>query len=112
MPKNDVENFEGWTVEQVLRKLKEVGSSFEEKGVVKNHLDFRCNNAPSIRDVVALANENSSVRCSGNIVYKPREDFGVYLEGFTIRLEGIFNVYALLRRYGNADIMKVTFWWD
>ncbi len=109
---NDIKRFDNKTREEILQAIVEYGDP--------SNLKEAQNSSPTTQEMLDLA-DKYNITFEGYIVLKPREDWRVSLEGFTIYGVSAEGGLTLLEEY-DADekshekhedgTFDLRFWWD
>jgi hypothetical protein len=112
---NDYESFEGLSKSAVLGMLPQFGSP--------TNLTDTQNSSPTFTELVDLEKLfGDDISYEGYIIKKPREDYRVSIEGFTVKNISADEILMLQLRCPDADectweknpddTYNVRFWWD
>lgn len=113
-----IERFKDWSKKQVLDKHGEIGYYEGEEAF----LNSTQNLSPTVRDLLNLAEEQDGlVGFDGYVVHRPRSDFRVRVDGFSVRGLDARKLGRLLIRFYEANDISIErdamgfsarFWWD
>ena len=112
-------SFEGLTARELRKLIKTKGR--------KGDLNCTQNDSPTAKEMLALSKKYINILYSGYVIGKPREDWRVSVEGFSIPDVSAEEAVALLLEFDNADektaekcdvepdgdlVYYMRFWWD
>ncbi len=107
------ESFEGLTKDEVLELIKKYGCP--------DNMEETQNDSPSVQEFLDIEKKYKDIKYIGYIIKKPRTDFRVSIEGFTLVTQSADEAIQVLLEYKYADEAdcekrwnnyELRFWWD
>ena len=108
---DDFMRFEGWTREQVVAKVAEIGNGYSADPYADNQ-----NESPTLGELLALA-DDYKVTFIGYVISQPRGDYRVTVDGVLFENLSPDEAARLMQEYENADKKdyqngSLYLWWD